>query len=500
MVRLRRHINRRDFLGGVAGAAAGITIPHMSTETLLAAIPRKNNIVKPKAIVAITTSNKTKAEDLTFSDIKIMVTEAVNLAGGLKGIVKDGQVVVLKPNLMCLYINSTGEKLTPNINGVTTDWRVTKTVAQLVRELNPHGRIYVMESSAFQQTRTTMVALNYTREKIPEVDDFICIEESGKYEQWNSPKLQKVMLPNGIGLYPDYMKPNKSAEFYFNKLYYNADVVISIPVLKNHHYAAITGAIKNVAVGSSPPNIYGTKSILTITQATPKYVVDKWGPLITLERSKKINHDPYYLSLWMHDYYLCKPVHFVVTDGLQGSQNGPDIPGTTKQKCLKDNQMNMRLILAGKDPLAVDTIHSLVIGFNPDRVNHLANLSTSGCVNPAFIRVNGPAVHNIRKPFALEGGRINAMNAKHNSFKPPQLKIEAAKLQNNKLNLHLVVKSHQTVKAEVAVDGKILDKIVVDNFENVTLGLYSTSTRPKKITVYAYDHFLNCTEKTATIS
>ena len=46
MVRLRRHINRRDFLGGVAGAAAGITIPHMSTETLLAAIPRKNNIVK----------------------------------------------------------------------------------------------------------------------------------------------------------------------------------------------------------------------------------------------------------------------------------------------------------------------------------------------------------------------------------------------------------------------------------------------------------------------
>jgi len=495
-----RHINRRDFLGGVAGAAVGLTLPHISTETLLAAIPRKNNIVKPKAIVAITTSNKTKAEDLTFSDIKIMVTEAVNLAGGLKSIVKDGQVVVLKPNLMCLYINSTGEKLTPNINGVTTDWRVTKAVAQLVRELNPNGRIYVMESSAFQQTRTTMVALNYTPEKIPEVDDFICIEESGKYEQWKSPKLQKVTLPNGIGLYPDYMKPNKSAEFYLNKLYYNANVIISIPVLKNHHYAAITGAIKNVAIGSSPPNIYGTKSTLTVTQATPKYVVDKWGPLMTLERSKKINHDPYYLSLWMHDYYLCKPVHFVVTDGLQGSQNGPDIPRTTKQKCLKDNQMNMRLILVGKDPLAVDTIHSLVIGFNPDRVNHLANLSTSGCVNPAFIRVNGPAVHNIRKPFALEGGRVNAVNAKHSSFKPPQLKIEAAKVQNNKLNLHLVVKPHQTVKAEVAVDGKMLDKIVVDNFENVTLDLDSTSTRPKNITVYAYDHFLNCTEKTVTIS
>jgi uncharacterized protein (DUF362 family) len=499
MVRSRQ-INRRDFLGSVVGAAAGLALPHISTESPFAAIPLKNNIVKPKAKVAITSSQKTKAEDLTFTDIKIMVTQAVELAGGLKGIVKDGQVVVLKPNLMCLYINSTGEKLTPNINGVTTDWRVTKAVAQLIRELNPNGRIYVMESSAFQQTRTTMAALNYTPEKIPEVDSFVCIEESGKYEQWNSPKLQKVTLPHGIGLYPDYMKPNKSAEFYFNKLYYNADVIISMPVLKNHHYAAITGAIKNVAIGSSPPNIYGSKSILTVTQATPKYVVDKWGPLIRLERSKKINHDPYYLSLWMHDYYLCKPVHFVVTDGLQGSQNGPDIPGTTKQKCLKDNQMNMRLILAGKDPLAVDTIHSLVIGFDPDRVNHLVNLSASGCVNPAFIRVNGSAVHNIRRPFALEGGRENAMNAKHSSFKPPKLKIEGAKVRNNKLNLHLIIKPHQTVKAEVAVDGKVLDKIVVDNFENVTMDLHSVKTRPKKITVYAYDHFLNCTEKTVTIS
>lgn len=495
-----RHINRRDFLGGLASAAAGITVSHISNKVLFAAIPRENNIVKPKATVAIATSNKTKAEDLTFSDIKIMVTKAVNLAGGLKGIVKNDQVVVLKPNLMCLYINSTGEKLAPNVNGVTTDWRVTKAVAQLVRELNPNGRIYVMESSAFQQTRTTMAALNYTPEKIPEVDGFVYIEESGKYEQWNSPKLQKVTLPHGIGLYPDYMKPNKSAEFYFNKLYYNADVIISIPVLKNHHYAAITGAIKNVAIGSSPPNIYSTKSMLTVTQATPKYVVDKWGPLIRLERSKKINHDPYYLSLWMHDYYLCKPVHFVVTDGLQGSQNGPDIPGTTKQKCLKDNQMNMRLILTGKDPLAVDTIHSLVIGFNPDRVNHLANLSNSGCVNPAFIRVNGSAVHNIRKPFALEGGRVNAMNAKHSSFKPPRLEIETAKVRNNKLNLHLAVKPRQTVKAEVAVDGKILDKIVVGNFENVTMELYNVKTRPKSITVYAYDHFLNCTEKTVIIS
>ena len=91
------------------------------------------------------------------------------------------------------------------------------------------------------------------------------------------------------------------------------------------------------------------------------------------------------------------------------------------------------------------------------------------------------------------------MDAKHSSFKPPQLKIEAAKVYNNKLNLHLIIKPHQTVKAEVAIDGKILDKIVVGNFEDVTMDLDGIKTRPKNITVYAYDHFLNCTEKTVII-
>ena len=294
------------------------------------------------------------------------------------------------------------------------------------------------------------------------------------------------------------MKPNNSPEFYFSKLYYNADVVISMPVLKNHHIAGLTGAIKNVAIGSSPPNIYGSKSKLTVTQATPQHIVDKWGPLISLERSKKINHKPYYLGLWMHDYYLCKPVDFVITDGLQGSENGPDIPHTTKQKRLEDNQMNMRLILAGRDALAVDAIHSLTIGFDPYKVNHLVNLSTEGCLDPAFIRVKGRAVHNVRKPFRLLGGR--GAPAKHNHFEQPTLEIKSAVVNGNKLNLRLAVEPGKVVKAEVAVDGKLLDKIIIGGFENTTLELDGLTSPVRNVTVSAYDHYLNCTRETATIS
>jgi hypothetical protein len=76
---------------------------------------------------------------------------------------------------------------------------------------------------------------------------------------------------------------------------------------------------------------------------------------------------------------------------------------------------------------------------------------------------------------------------------------KSAEFHFNELYLSLAVKPRQTVKAEVAVDGKIHDNIVVDNFENVTLDLDSDITRPKKITVHACDHFLNRTEKTATM-
>ncbi|MDR0455823.1 MAG: hypothetical protein LBH20_03960, partial [Treponema sp.] len=45
-------------------------------------------------------SSITNASQLTYSDIKTLVTEAVALAGGLDGIVKYGDTVVLKPNII----------------------------------------------------------------------------------------------------------------------------------------------------------------------------------------------------------------------------------------------------------------------------------------------------------------------------------------------------------------------------------------------------------------
>jgi len=510
----KSRVTRRDLISGSIGGAAALALgrtltkekkaditktgPNLSSKGMFFAVPKDTHIVVPRATVGIARcQTKANSKDMTFEEIKDTVRKAVSRSGGFEGVVKDGDRVVLKPNLTTLYINSSGEKLYPEMNGVTTDYRVTRAVAQLVRELNPKGRIFVMESSAFQQTRPTMAALNYTKERIPEVDQFVCLEECCRYEEWGAPGLTTVTLPKGMGIYPDSRKPNKSPEFYLSRLYHQANVLISIPVLKNHHIAGLTGAIKNVAIGSSPPSIYGTKNRLTVTQATPKYALEKWGPLIVLERSKKISHEPFYLGLWMHDYYLCKPPDFVVTDGLQGSQNGPDIPGSCKQESIEDNQMNMRVILAGRDPIAVDTVHSLAMGFDPYKVNHLANLSAYGCADATLLRIKGDLVHTIRKDFQLLGGR--GRESKLDWRGHPQMQIESAMIKDTKLHLCVKSKPSHVHMLEVLVDGKRREEAIISGFENVVLDLGAAVRTVREVTVRGYDRYLHHVEQTVTI-
>jgi len=460
---------------------------------------RKEQIIQPDATVAVIQSSKSTADELDYNDIKSMVGEAIIQAGGLDDLIEDGDVVVLKPNIVCLWINSTGEQLPPDANGITTDWRVVKATSEFVRELNPNGKILIMESSAFQVTRMAMDSLNYTREFMPEVDEFICLEESGGYEEWDSPKLVKVVLPDGVGTYPDFMKPNHSPEFYMNRQYYEADVLICLPVLKNHHYTGLTGAVKCVGMGSSPPNIYGSWETVTISGATSAEVVERLESRIQLNRSKKINHASLFLGMWLSDYYMCKPVDFIITDGLNGSQNGPDLPGTCNAGERVDNLMNMRLILAGKDALAVDVIHSLLIGLDPYRINHLVLLSNRnmGQVDPKYIRVVGSKqVHEVKKPFELNYQR--GFTKSYTDFDPPEMNINAMKIIRDKLYMSLEV-SKETIKVEVAIDGQILEQVVTSNFDDIVLDIEKPEPGEHSVSIYAYDRFLNCDEQHVNI-
>lgn len=424
----------------------------------------ENNIDRLPSVVAMVKSPKANATELSYQDIEVMVREAVSLSGGLQGIITDGQTVMLKPNLV------NDKDFSTTVNGVITDYRVIKAVAALVRELNPTGKILLAEGSADKIPTLTNMD-KYLYKTISTVDEFIGFEtSSGDYGDFNSDKLISVNLPDSISLYPDEKKPNNSRALYYNKKYFEADVLISIPVLKNHQNAGITGGVKNVAIGATPATIYANK--------------DFSRPYL---RSQVIDHNNGFLELFIHDYYAGRPVDFVVIDGLQGVSSGP---GGAK---LEDNQHNMRLIIAGKDAISTDAIAGLVMGHDPQIAPYLVHLHNHrfGIVDPALIEVKGVQVYDVREDFGFDNNYVT--QTKFDKFLSKDYDMMCS--IHNRNFYASVYSPTDLARMQIWVDGQKINKYVVGGFSNINLDLDEIVVSEGKVEVLFEDRYLNVLNK-----
>jgi uncharacterized protein (DUF362 family) len=417
--------------------------------------------------VAIVQSEKAWAREITYADIKEMVGQAVELAGGFKNLIKPGDTVVIKPNLVVSKDSISGQLLDKEINGITSDWRVTKAVVEMVRQINSIGKVYIMEGSAEYKTTDVMKNLNYTHEYIREVDGFIGIEEdSGGWQDYNSTSLSRVSLPNGI----------LHKEYYLNKRYKEADVLISIACLKSHASAVITGGIKNLSIGATPANIYGTSQ------------TDN-------SRMNMVPHDNKDgdLHKWIHDYYACRPADFVILDGLEGFQNGP-APGYINSS--SQDKMNMRLIMAGTDAVSVDTIAALVMNWDPSSISYLKYLSDSGIgiTDVAKIRVSGNTVDEVRKDFGTL--KIPPSGSRKISTKiAPRFRIISFAASSKELDVKIAVDG-DAAKVEYYIDNYICSEDLYGSNTKGGSRVKNLSNGEHTMKIRVYDRFLNCSEQT----
>ncbi len=115
----------------------------------------------------------------------------------------------------------------------------------------------------------------------------------------------------------------------------NADVVISMPKMKTHHWVGVTLSLKN-AFGTLPGIFYGW----------PKNLLHLRG----IENS-------------VIDLALTLPVHYAVVDGVTGMEGDGPIMGTAK---------SVGTVIMGKDLLAVDSTAARIMGFDPRKIPYLA--------------------------------------------------------------------------------------------------------------------------------
>ena len=320
--------------------------------------------------VSMLQSPVAQASDLTTADIAALVGSAVSQAGGIDFIV-DGQTVVLKPNLPTVYRDNGETLASPTVSGINTDWRVAKAVADLVRAKNPTGKILVMEGSTFA-TNIAYAALGYTSENFgSSVDEFIALEGASCTDM-STAALEQRMGPSG-------------KQYWVDRRYLLADIIISIPTLATDAWAGIGGAVESLGIGATPAGQYSSgENSNDCTGAK----IDRSSPETTGE--------------FIRDYYAIKPADFVVVDGLQGLEHGPLPVLDQSSYDYATSTKNMRLILAGRNAVAVDATLALVMKCDPKKVPHLTKLEADGrgSTDTARITVVGAQVNDVAKPFA----------------------------------------------------------------------------------------------------
>jgi len=221
-----------------------------------------------------------------------------------------------------------------------TDLRVVRVVAKIVKEKG--AKPVIAESSA--------VAMD--TEKVYEMTGYDQLRDEG-YELVDLKKTEviKLTLANG--------KAFKELSVF--KMVRDADTIISVPMLKTHVQLLVTLSIKNMK--GCFPDFEKRKAHLV-------YGVE--------EAIAQLNT-------------LVRP-HLTVVDGIYGG-GGRGSPYRTLEE--------VDAIIAGRDPVAVDTVCSQVMGIDPQKVLHLkyAEELGVGTMNPDEIEVVGKPISEVYHKF-----------------------------------------------------------------------------------------------------
>jgi uncharacterized protein (DUF362 family) len=146
-----------------------------------------------------------------------------------------------------------------------------------------------------------------------------------------------------------------------------ADLLVSMPKMKTHHWVGATLSMKNL-FGVVPSGIYGW----------PKNILHWVG----IDES-------------IVDLHAAFRHHFAIVDGIVGMEGNGPIQGTAKHS---------GVLVAGGDPVAVDATCCRVMGIDPMRIRYLQLAARRGAdsqIEEDCIRQMGESIQTVATPFEL---------------------------------------------------------------------------------------------------
>lgn len=144
----------------------------------------------------------------------------------------------------------------------------------------------------------------------------------------------------------------------------SADVMISMPKIKTHHWAGVTLSLKNL-FGVVPGSIYGWPKNVLHWQGIDNSIIELAATI---------------------------PIHFVIADGIEAMEgNGP----------LHGPMRRLGCLVFADDPVAADATCCRLMGIDPYRVRHLQMALPLGNLDTANIEQRGEGVARMMERFDL---------------------------------------------------------------------------------------------------
>jgi len=277
-----------------------------------------------------------------FEDVAGILAELLNDLYGGRPPVAPGATIVIKPNITA---NA------PSSSGGTTHVELIEALVERAKGWHP-GRLVVAEgTAAYGATHASAFPAGGWRE----------MAERQGVELYNLEAGEHRLVPLGRPRYPHPLP--------ISRLVLEADLYISVPLLKTHISADYTVALKNSFA-------------------------------LTPQVNRTEIHRQYLLEEALADINRIRPADLVVVDGWDGAEG---IAGGTDFR----RPAGARTMLAGNDPVAVDVMSRQLMGLN-QRTRYLqwAIDDGVGCGDLARIACLGEEPAGLCHPFMTPGDEL----------------------------------------------------------------------------------------------
>ncbi|MHA2426261.1 MAG: DUF362 domain-containing protein [Candidatus Thorarchaeota archaeon] len=296
-------------------------------------------------------------------NIRFAVQKAIDLLGGIESFVHPQDKVVIKPNLVFGL---------PPFTGFTTDPPIIDAIIQLCQSMNPSETI-IAEGSGGIDTKLAFRISGYME---------LAKKHSVRLVDLNESPAKKVAVPDGEVV----------RELRVPKVILDCDVLINVPKLKIYRQIPkqrdwVSLAVKNL-VGAIPgqgeyspnrPSGFSVELSREFWTTEGKYFNPSYQQWWSPRGEKKRIHKS--LAQGLVDIHMVIKPALNVIDGILVS-NDVDMTHTRGE-----SPFELDIILASRDPLAVDCIAARIAGLDPFDISYLKHAAERGVGESDYKRI-----------------------------------------------------------------------------------------------------------------